>query len=99
VRIRMLVDRTGTDNGITFPPRGGQIDVPDDVGAAMCAAGWAAPVAVPEPVETRAEPPTPAPEPAQDEPAEPAPAAEDPEPAQDEPEAHKLPHRSRAPRK
>lgn len=63
MKIRMLVDRSGPDNGIWYPPRGGEIDVPDDVGAAMCEARWAAPVAVAEPVEVRAEPPAPAPEP------------------------------------
>ena len=99
MRIRMLVDRTGTDNGITWPPRGGEIDVPDALGATMCEARWAAPVAVAEPVETRAEPPAAAPEPAPEPPAEPAPAQEDPEPAEDGPEAHKLPHRRKAPGK
>src|SRR5262249_31569756 len=99
VKIRMLVDRSGPDNGIHFPPKGGELLVPDEIGAGLCAAGYAEPVAVEMPVETRAtRHHAPAPEPAPEPPAAPAPALEDPEPAGDEPEAHKA-QRRKAPGK
>jgi hypothetical protein len=53
----MLVDRTGVDEGRSWPGPGGETDVPDDLGAAMCAHGWAAPVArLDADVETREDP-------------------------------------------
>lgn len=59
MRIRMLVERTGVDEGRSWPGPGGEADVPDDLGAAMCAAGWAAPVARPDAdVEKRTAPGT-----------------------------------------
>lgn len=56
MRIRMVQDRTGPRwDGQAWPPRGGEIDVPDDEGAAVCEHGWAEPVAEwPPPEEQRA---------------------------------------------
>jgi hypothetical protein len=57
VKIRMQVDISGTrGDGRDWPRRGGEIDVDDQEGADLCAGGLATPVAVDEPVETRAEP-------------------------------------------
>ena len=57
MRIRMLVEKTGPRyDGRMWPYTGGEIDVPDDEGAALCAQGDAAPVVVKDAdVETRAE--------------------------------------------
>ena len=55
MRIRMLVEKTGPRyDGRMWPYPGGEIDVPDDEGAALCAQGDAAPVAQQAPVESRA---------------------------------------------
>lgn len=62
MHVRMKVDVSGTRNGAKWPPRGSVVEVADDEGAQLCAAGLAAPVvddktetAVPstENVETR----------------------------------------------
>ena len=55
MRIRMLVEKTGPrHDGRFWPGPGGEIDVPDEEGAALCAQGDAAPVAQPDAdVETR----------------------------------------------
>lgn len=53
MRIRMVTDRTGPRwDGRDWPPRGGEIDVDDDEGAALCEHGIAVPVAVEERAET-----------------------------------------------
>ena len=41
----MRVAISGTRNGASWPPIGGEIDVGDDEGAQLCAAGMAVPVA------------------------------------------------------
>ena len=41
----MKVGMSGTIDGVSWPPQGGEIDVPDPVGAKFCAAGMAEPVA------------------------------------------------------
>lgn len=49
MRVRLVVDRSGTRwDGQDWPARGGEIDVPDDEGAALCEHGIAVPVAVTE---------------------------------------------------
>ncbi len=54
MRIRLVVDKTGLRwDGQDWPPHGGEINVPDDEGAALCAQGDAVPVAQPDaPAET-----------------------------------------------
>ena len=52
MRVRMRVDVSGTRNGAPWPRRGGEIDLPDNEAAQLCAAGMAEPIAVSEPVET-----------------------------------------------
>ena len=45
MHIRMVQERTGGRwDGRPWPPVGGTIDVIDEEGAAICAAGWAVPV-------------------------------------------------------
>jgi hypothetical protein len=45
MKIRMVVDRTGGRwDGRPWPPRGGELYVEDEEGAAVCGAGWAVPV-------------------------------------------------------
>jgi hypothetical protein len=57
VKIRMLEERTGPrHDGRMWPPVGGEIDVDDEEGAAVCAAGWAQPVAQERKAETRPAP-------------------------------------------
>jgi hypothetical protein len=59
VKIRMLEERTGPrHDGRMWPPLGGEIDVDDEEGAAVCAAGWAQPVAAERKAETRPAPDT-----------------------------------------
>ena len=49
MRIRMLVEKTGPRyDGQSWPGPGGEIDVPDEEGAALCEHGDAAPVARPD---------------------------------------------------
>lgn len=38
MRVRMLVDISGTRNGLPWPQRGGETEVPDDEGEALIAA-------------------------------------------------------------
>lgn len=53
MRIRMVTERTGSrHDGQDWPPRGGEIDVPDDEGAALCEHGDAVPVARHDAAET-----------------------------------------------
>ena len=53
MRIRIVEERTGPrHDGRSWPPRGGEIDVDDAEGAAVCAAGWAVPVAEHRQAET-----------------------------------------------
>jgi hypothetical protein len=44
MKVRMKGDITGTRNGVPWPPLGGEIDLPDEEGAALCATGMAVPV-------------------------------------------------------
>lgn len=46
MRVRMRTHISGTRAGVDWPPAGGEIDLPDDEGARLCAAGMAEPVAV-----------------------------------------------------
>jgi hypothetical protein len=56
MRIRLVVDKTGPRwDGQDWPLRGGEIDVPDDEGMALCAQGDAVPVVTDE-VETPEDP-------------------------------------------
>lgn len=61
MRIRMLVEKTGPRyDGRSWPGPGGEIDVPDEEGAGLCAQGDAAPVAQKDAdVETRETKPDP----------------------------------------
>lgn len=63
MRIRMSVEKTGPRYDTrSWPGPGGEIDVPDEEGAALCARGDATPVAKPDAdVETRTDPVTDAP--------------------------------------
>lgn len=58
MKIRMVQERTGPrHDGRPWPPVGGEIDVDGEEGAAVCAAGWAVPVAEPQKaVETPEQP-------------------------------------------
>ena len=58
MRVRMTCPITGLRDGQPWPPRGGEIVVPDAEGRDLCTAGLAVPVAEPAPVE-RAEAPAP----------------------------------------
>lgn len=50
MRVRMQVGISGgRGDGTTWPPAGGELDVSDEEGAALCRARMAVPVAVPEP--------------------------------------------------
>jgi hypothetical protein len=44
MKVKMKVVMSGTRNGESWPLPGGEIDVPDDEGANMCANGLALPV-------------------------------------------------------
>lgn len=46
MRIRMKGVIAGPRNGVDWPPVGGELDVPDEEGASLCASGLAEPVAV-----------------------------------------------------
>lgn len=56
MRVRMKVSISGARDGQSWPPIGGEVDLPDQEGADMCAAGMAVPVAVEAPVEKAVEP-------------------------------------------
>jgi hypothetical protein len=45
MKVRIKVQPTGLLNGYEWPEVGGEIDVPDVVGADLCASGAATPVA------------------------------------------------------
>jgi len=52
VKVRMKIQLTGTRNGVRWPAPGGEVTLPDNEGADLCAAGLA------EPVAERAQPET-----------------------------------------
>lgn len=60
MRVRLLVDISGTRNGVEWPARGQDCDLPDDEAAAMIHAGLAAAVGIEsaavEPPETATTP-------------------------------------------
>jgi hypothetical protein len=87
MRIRMAETRTGPRwDGRQWPPVGGELDVDDDEGAAVCEHGWAVPAdpadGAPDAREAPADmpppppPPEPAPEPEPLIPADAVPAGE-----------------------
>lgn len=51
MRVRMKVELSGTHNNKAWPRRGELVEVGDQEGAELCAAGIAEPVVEPEPVE------------------------------------------------
>lgn len=53
MKIRLTGDISGTRNGDAWPPRGSEIELPDDEAAALCALRMAVPV-VDDKVETAA---------------------------------------------
>jgi hypothetical protein len=44
VKIKLKVDLTGTRNGVDWPARGEEFEVPDEEGRELCASGIAEPV-------------------------------------------------------
>ena len=59
MKIRMTEERTGPrHDGQPWPPVGGEIEVADDEGAAVCEHGWAVPVPEERKAETRPAPDT-----------------------------------------
>ncbi len=44
MKVKMRVGITGTHNGVPYPPPGGVWEVPDALGAKLCAGGLAEPV-------------------------------------------------------
>mgnify|MGYP006058158817 FL=1 len=52
MKVRMKTQLTGTRNGVRWPAPGGEVTLPDNEGADLCAAGLA------EPVAERAQPET-----------------------------------------
>jgi hypothetical protein len=44
VRVRLLGDISGTRDGVNWPPRGSEIDLPDDEAAQLCGQQMAEPV-------------------------------------------------------
>lgn len=57
MRVRMRQQMSGTRDGADWPLRGEELDVTDDEGAALCAAGIADPMATEPPVERADTPP------------------------------------------
>ena len=51
MRVRMVVSMSGTRGGVEAPQAGDELDVTDDEGAQLCAAGLATPVKVEKRVE------------------------------------------------
>jgi len=45
VKVRMKTQITGTRNGVRWPAPGGEVSLPDNEGADLCAQGLAEPVA------------------------------------------------------
>ena len=58
MRVQMRRVITGTRDGVEWPPPGGEIDLPDDEGAHLCAVGMAVPVVTEPKVERAVTPPT-----------------------------------------
>ena len=56
----MKIQLTGTRNGVRWPAPGGEVTLPDNEGADLCAAGLAEPVAEQSQPETATAPLTPA---------------------------------------
>ncbi|MET7514068.1 hypothetical protein ABZS88_11410 [Streptomyces sp. NPDC005480] len=52
MKVRMKVQISGTRNGQEWPAKGGEVELPDDEGAQLCASGLA------EPLTDTAEPET-----------------------------------------
>ena len=67
MKVRMKVDVSGTHNGRRWPRRGEVAEVPDNVGAKLCSAGLAAPVADDGQTETAKAPPAERTQPPEDE--------------------------------
>jgi hypothetical protein len=44
MRVRLLGDISGTRDGVNWPPRGSEIDLPDDEAVNLCGQGMAVPV-------------------------------------------------------
>lgn len=51
MKVQMKLKIQGSRNGIRWPEAGGVVDLPDNEGADLCAAGIAEPVAEPAKVE------------------------------------------------
>lgn len=47
MRIKMKIRIAGSRNGVRWPEAGGEVDLPDNEAADLCAAGLAEPIAVP----------------------------------------------------
>lgn len=54
MKVEMKHEVSGTRDGEPWPPIGGEITVPDEEGAELCASGMAVPVAERAKPETRA---------------------------------------------
>ena len=54
MKVRMRMDMSGTHNGVPYPPAGGVVELPDQVGAKLVAAGLAEPVKSKPAVESAA---------------------------------------------
>lgn len=50
----MKISQSGTVDGLTLPPAGSEADVPDALGAELCASGIAEPMTTPEPEKAAA---------------------------------------------
>ncbi len=53
MRVKMLHEISGTRDGVDWPPIGGEVDLPDEEGAELCAMGSAEPVAEKKTAEKR----------------------------------------------
>lgn len=47
MRVQMKTTMSGTYDGVELPPAGGEVEVSSEVGASLCTAGYAEPVATP----------------------------------------------------
>ncbi|HQV83798.1 MAG TPA: hypothetical protein PLX57_11895 [Ornithinibacter sp.] len=56
MKVRMKIQLTGTRNGVRWPAPGGEVTLPDNEGADLCAAGLAEPVAEQSQPETATAP-------------------------------------------
>lgn len=52
----MIVSVSGTVDGHSLPPKGGEVDLPDHVAADLCGSGHAVPLATQDDVETAVAP-------------------------------------------